>query len=47
MKQTAALSRNPGQDRQASLIASAASLFAAKGFKGTTTKEIARAAGVS
>lgn len=29
------------------MIAAAASLFAAKGFNGTTTKEIARAAGVS
>jgi AcrR family transcriptional regulator len=34
-------------NRQASLIAAAASLFAAKGFNGTTTKEIAKAAGVS
>lgn len=34
-------------ERQASLIAAAASLFARKGFNGTTTKEIARAAGVS
>ena len=34
-------------DRQVSLIAAAASLFAAKGFNGTTTKEIAKAAGVS
>lgn len=34
-------------ERQASLIASAASLFAAKGFNGTTTKEIAKAAGIS
>lgn len=42
--------RNPrasGQERQASLIIAAASLFAAKGFKGTTTKEIAKATGVS
>jgi AcrR family transcriptional regulator len=29
------------------LIAAASSLFAAKGFRGTTTKEIAKAAGVS
>ena len=29
------------------MIASAASLFAAKGFNGTTTKEIAKAAGIS
>src|ERR1044072_2108077 len=41
------LSRSPSRERQATLIASAAALFAAKGFKGTTTKEIARAAGVS
>ncbi|HEX2055283.1 MAG TPA: helix-turn-helix domain-containing protein, partial [Nitrospiraceae bacterium] len=33
--------------RQASLIAAATSLFAARGFRGTTTKEIANAAGVS
>lgn len=41
------LARSPSRDRQATLIASAAALFAAKGFKGTTTKEIARAAGIS
>jgi AcrR family transcriptional regulator len=40
-------SRPTSQQRQAGLIAAAASLFAAKGFNGTTTKEIARAAGVS
>jgi AcrR family transcriptional regulator len=39
--------RVPARDRQASLIVAAASLFAAKGFNGTTTKEIAKAAGVS
>ncbi len=39
--------RTSSQERQAGLIAAAASLFAAKGFKGTTTKEIAKAAGVS
>src|SRR5574340_311417 len=39
--------RSSSHDRQAGLISAAASLFAAKGFKGTTTKEIARAAGVS
>src|SRR4029079_4568341 len=39
--------RSTSQQRQARLIAAAASLFAAKGFKGTTTKEIAKAAGVS
>lgn len=39
--------RASARDRQASLIQAAASLFAAKGFDGTTTKEIAKAAGVS
>lgn len=39
--------RASAYDRQASLIAAAASLFAAKGFNGTTTKAIAKAAHVS
>jgi AcrR family transcriptional regulator len=39
--------RVSSQERQASLIASASALFAAKGFNGTTTKEIAKAAGIS
>ena len=39
--------RRSSVERQASLIAAAASLFARKGFNGTTTKEIAKAAGVS
>jgi TetR/AcrR family transcriptional regulator len=39
--------RPTSQERQAGLITAAASLFAAKGFNGTTTKEIAKAAGVS
>lgn len=39
--------RATSQERQASLISAAASLFAAKGFEGTTTKEIAKATGVS
>lgn len=47
MRTTPSLPRPSGQDRQASLISAAASLFAAKGFKGTTTKEIAKAAGIS
>lgn len=38
---------SPSLTRQASLIAAATSLFAARGFRGTTTKEIAKAAGVS
>ncbi|BFU95408.1 MAG: putative Transcriptional regulator acrR [Nitrospira sp.] len=40
-------SRSSSQERQAGLIAAAAALFAAKGFNGTTTREIAKAAGVS
>lgn len=50
MRQSSRTIRNgraSARERQASLIAAAASLFAAKGFKGTTTKEIAKAAGVS
>lgn len=39
--------KTSGQERQAGIITAAASLFAARGFKGTTTKEIARAAGCS
>jgi AcrR family transcriptional regulator len=39
--------RTSGHERQASIIATAAALFAAKGFSGTTTKEIAKTAGVS
>ncbi len=40
-------SRPSGMERHASLIAAAASLFARKGFNGTTTREIAKSAGVS
>lgn len=40
-------SRRSSTERQASLIQAAATLFAKKGFNGTTTKEIARAAGIS
>ena len=40
-------SRTSCHERQASLISVATSLFAANGFTGTTTKQIARAAGVS
>jgi AcrR family transcriptional regulator len=35
------------QERHASIIAAAAALFAANGFKGTTTREIAKTAGIS
>ncbi|WHZ26802.1 MAG: Transcriptional regulator, AcrR family [Nitrospira sp.] len=40
-------SRTSCHERQASLISAASSLFAANGFTGTTTKQIAKAAGVS
>ncbi len=42
-----AATRASAQDRQASLIGAAATLFAERGFNGTTTKDIAKAAGVS
>lgn len=51
MKQATASPRRPsrtsGPERQAGLISAAASLFSANGFQGTTTKAIAKAAGVS
>jgi len=39
--------KSSGRERQASIIAAAASLFAQKGFNGTTTREIAKTAGIS
>lgn len=39
--------RASSSERQASLISAAATLFATNGFTGTTTKQIAKAAGVS
>jgi AcrR family transcriptional regulator len=39
--------RTSARERQASIISAAASLFAAKGFNGTTTREIAHKAGIS
>src|SRR5438128_9413578 len=39
--------RSSGQERQASIIAASASLFSQKGFNGTTTREIAKSAGIS
>ena len=39
--------RVSGRERKANIIAAAASLFARKGFAGTTTREIARSVGVS
>lgn len=44
---TAQPARRSGLDRQASLIQAATALFAKKGFNGTTTKAIAKAAGIS
>jgi AcrR family transcriptional regulator len=39
--------RTTARERQASIISAAAALFAAKGFNGTTTREIAKTAGIS
>ena len=39
--------RASARERQAGIIAAAATLFAAKGFNGTTTREIAKTAGIS
>jgi AcrR family transcriptional regulator len=39
--------RTAKQERQAGIIAAASALFAANGFRGTTTREIAKQAGVS
>jgi AcrR family transcriptional regulator len=47
MPRIAQPSRQSSTERQASLIQAATTLFAKKGFNGTTTKEIAKAAGVS
>jgi len=45
--QAPATHKSSGRERQASIIAAAAALFAQKGFNGTTTREIARTAGIS
>ncbi|NOS77571.1 MAG: TetR/AcrR family transcriptional regulator [Nitrospira sp.] len=47
MTRTPRPSRQSSQERQASLIQAATTLFAQKGFNGTTTKEIAKTAGIS
>src|SRR3954462_15374846 len=44
---TAPSSRMAGEERRLQILALAVSLFSQKGFRGTTTKEIAIAAGVS
>ena len=45
--QKSGMHKSSGRDRQASIITAAASLFAKNGFNGTTTREIARTAGIS
>jgi AcrR family transcriptional regulator len=44
---TATSARMAGEERRLQILAVAVSLFSQKGFRGTTTKEIATAAGVS
>ena len=44
---TGASARMAGEERRLQILAVAVSLFSQKGFRGTTTKEIATAAGVS
>jgi TetR/AcrR family transcriptional regulator len=46
-RRKAGLHKASGRERQASIITAAASLFAQKGFNGTTTREIAKTAGIS
>src|SRR6185369_10489760 len=43
----ASSARMAGEERRSQILAVAVSLFSERGFGGTTTKEIARAAGVS
>jgi len=45
--QKSGMHKSSGRERQASIIAAAASLFAQKGFNGTTTRAIAKTAGIS
>lgn len=47
MKQPLSTVRISGSERKASILESATALFAAKGFNGTKTREIAKRAGVS
>jgi AcrR family transcriptional regulator len=47
MKKRSRAVRSSARERQVSIIAAAASLFAEKGFNGTTTREIAKTAGIS
>src|SRR5215216_6376854 len=43
----ASSARMAGEERRSQILAVAVSLFSDRGFRGTTTKEIAQAAGVS
>jgi AcrR family transcriptional regulator len=45
--ETATAGRLPAEERRAALVRAAMDLFARRGFRGTTTREIAQAAGVS
>jgi len=45
--QKSGMHKSSGRERQASIITAAASLFAKNGFNGTTTREIAKTAGIS
>jgi TetR/AcrR family transcriptional regulator, transcriptional repressor of aconitase len=47
MRKTTNKQRMPGKDRKAAIVVAALPLFARKGFAETTTKDLARAAGVS
>ncbi|MEK7313157.1 MAG: TetR/AcrR family transcriptional regulator, partial [Deltaproteobacteria bacterium] len=43
----AAKKRISGEERKERIVRAAENLFSKKGFKGTTTKEVAKAAGIS
>src|SRR3989441_13321835 len=45
--QKSGMHKSSGRERQASIITAAASLFAKNGFNGTTTRAIAKTAGIS
>lgn len=47
IENTVGTARMAGEERRLQILAVAVSLFSQKGFRGTTTKEIAQAAGVS
>jgi TetR/AcrR family transcriptional regulator, transcriptional repressor of aconitase len=47
LRHTMAMTRLDGDERRKAIVAAAVPLFARKGFAGTTTKELAEAAGIS